>query len=125
MEQKSMTLFEKIGGMPAVDAAVELFYAKVLADDTINHFFRQTQMKSQAAKQKAFLAYAFGAPLNYTGKSMRNAHAHLVEKGLNDTHFNAVMGHLAATLMELGVSEELIAEVATLAESTRSDVLGN
>ena len=123
-DQQTLTLFEKIGGMSAVDAAVEIFYAKVLADETISHFFRWTHMKSQNAKQKAFLAYAFGAPLKYSGKSMRDAHTHLVEKGLNEQHFDAVMAHLVATLQELGVANELIAEAGKIAESTRNDVLG-
>ncbi len=118
------TLFEQIGGMTAVDATVDIFYTKVLADDSISHFFRWTHMKSQHAKQKAFLAYAFGAPLNYSGKSMRNAHAHLVERGLNESHFNAVMGHLVSTLQELQVPEELIAQTGKIAEGTRNDVLG-
>ena len=119
------SLFDQIGGMPAVDAAVDIFYTRVLADDSISHFFRWTHMKSQQAKQKAFLAYAFGAPLNYSGKSMRDAHAHLVERGLNETHFNAVMGHLVATLQELGIPEDLMDEVGKIAESTRHDVLGH
>ena len=122
--QSTLTLFEKRGGMSAVDAAVEIFYAKVLADETISHFFRWTHMKSQNAKQKAFLAYAFGAPLKYNGKSMRDAHAHLIEKGLNAVHFDAVMSHLVATLQELGVADELIAEAGKIAESTRNDILG-
>ncbi|MEM6845599.1 MAG: group 1 truncated hemoglobin [Bacteroidota bacterium] len=122
MEQ---TLFEKIGGMAAVDAAVDIFYTKVLADSSISHFFRWTHMKSQQAKQKAFLAYAFGAPLNYSGKSMRDAHANLVERGLNESHFNAVVGHLVSTLQELNVPEELIAEAGKIAENTRHDVLGH
>ena len=57
------TLFEKIGGMDAVDAAVDIFYKKVLEDEIISHFFNNTEMKSQVGKQKAFLAYAFGAPI--------------------------------------------------------------
>ncbi len=118
------TLFEKIGGMYAVDAAVEIFYAKVLADDRISHFFRWTHMKTQAAKQKAFLAYAFGAPLKYSGRNMRDAHAHLVEIGLNSSHFDAVIEHLFSTLRDLTVSEDLILEVGKIAESTRKHVLG-
>ncbi|MBD0254414.1 MAG: group 1 truncated hemoglobin [Cytophagales bacterium] len=122
--QDEKTLFEKIGGMHAVDAAVEIFYAKVLADDRISHFFRWTHMKTQTAKQKAFLAYAFGAPLKYSGKNMRDAHAHLLELGLNDSHFDAVVEHLISTLQDLDVTDELILEVNKIAESTRAHVLG-
>ncbi|MGB1061385.1 MAG: truncated hemoglobin, partial [Ketobacter sp.] len=38
------TLYEKIGGEPAVDAAVDLFYKKVLADERIKHFFEGVDM---------------------------------------------------------------------------------
>ena len=38
------SLFEKIGGEAAVDAAVLKFYAKVLADDRIKEFFAKTEM---------------------------------------------------------------------------------
>ena len=34
--QHTVTHFEQIGGMPAVDASVEIFHTKVLADDTIS-----------------------------------------------------------------------------------------
>jgi hemoglobin len=122
--QDNNSLFEKIGGMYAVDAAVEIFYTKVLADERISHFFRWTHMKSQHAKQKAFLAYAFGAPLKYSGKSMSDAHKHLLDIGLNDSHFDAVMEHLISTLKDLEVAEALIAQVEEIAESTRHHVLG-
>jgi len=117
------TLYEKIGGEAAVDAAVDLFYRKVLADDRINMFFEDVDMEKQAAKQKGFLTFAFGGPNNYTGKDMREGHKHLVERGLNDSHFDAVMEHLGGTLKELGVPDDLIAEAAAIAESTRNDVL--
>ena len=78
----SDTLFEKIGGEAAVNAAVDIFYRKVLADDRINEFFADVDMDKQAAKQKAFLTMAFGGPNNYSGEDMRIGHAHLVERGL-------------------------------------------
>ena len=115
------SLFERIGGMNAVNAAVDIFYNKVLADKSINHFFSHTDMKAQASKQKIFLAFAFGAPLNYTGKNMRDAHSHLK---LSEEHFNAVAGHLVATLQELNVAQHLIDEVVVIAMSTKNDVLG-
>ena len=41
------SLFEKIGGRDAVNAAVDLFYKKVLADDRINGFFEGIDMDAQ------------------------------------------------------------------------------
>jgi hemoglobin len=117
------SLFDRIGGNAAVNAAVDLFYQKVMADDLIRHFFDATDMNRQRAQQKAFLAFAFGGPNNYTGRDMRAAHAPLVEKGLNDDHFNAVAGHLQETLEELGVDAGAIAEVMAIAGGARNDVL--
>ena len=118
-----MTLYEKLGGEAAVSAAVDIFYRKVLTDDRVNGFFDDVDMDEQIAKQKAFLTMVFGGPNNYTGKNMREAHAPLVEKGLSDLHVDVVIEHLGATLKELGVADEDIAEVASIANSVRDDVL--
>jgi hemoglobin len=119
-----MSLYTDIGGEAAVNAAVDIFYRKVLKDARIKHFFDGIDMDKQAAKQKAFLTLAFGGPNNYSGADMRRGHAHLVAKGLNDSHFDAVMENLGATLTELNVPANLIAQAAAIAESTRKDVLG-
>jgi hemoglobin len=119
-----MSMYEEIGGEGAVNAAVDIFYRKVLKDDRIKRFFDDVDMEKQAAKQKAFLTMAFGGPNNYTGLDMRKGHEHLVKRGLNDSHFDAVVEDLAATLKELNVSENLISQVAALCETTRNDVLG-
>ena len=119
------SLYDRLGGEAAVNAAVDLFYGKVLADERIKKFFDGVDMDRQRQKQKMFLTYAFGGPVKYTGKSMRAAHAKLVaEQGLNHDHFVAVAENLQATLEELGVPEDLIGEVMTIAGSTHDDVLG-
>jgi len=118
-----MSLYEEIGGEAAVNAAVDIFYRKVLKDDRINMFFEGVDMDKQAAKQKSFLTVAFGGPNHYSGADMRKGHAHLVARGLNDSHFDAVMEHLGGTLKELNVPDHLIAQAAAIAESTRNDVL--
>ena len=117
------TLYQQLGGEAAVDAAVDIFYRKVLTDDRISAFFDGVDMDRQAAKQKAFLTMAFGGPHNYTGADMRRGHQHLVAQGLNDSHFDAVVELLGQTLTELGVAPALIGKVAAIAESTRKDVL--
>ncbi|MDH5432779.1 MAG: group 1 truncated hemoglobin [Gammaproteobacteria bacterium] len=120
----SDALFDKLGGEAAVNAAVDIFYRKVLSDSSISHFFDDTDMEAQIGKQKSFLTMAFGGPNNYSGKDMRAAHAPLVEKGLNESHFNAVATHLSDTLKELNVPQNLIDEVMAIAGSTHDDVLG-
>ncbi len=119
-----MSLYSDLGGEAAVNAAVDIFYRKVLKDDRIKHFFDGVDMNKQISKQKTFLTMAFGGPNNYSGADMRRGHAHLVAKGLNDSHFDAVMENLGATLKELNVPANLIAQAAAIAESTRKDVLG-
>ena len=123
-DENTVSLFEQLGCEAAVDAAVDVFYRKVLADYRINRFFDNVDMDKQAAKQKAFLTMAFGGPNHYTGKDLRDGHAKLVKMGLNDSHFDAVLENLAATLIELGVAQELVDQVNALAETTRNDVLG-
>lgn len=117
------SLYEKLGGEAAVNAAVDIFYKHVLADPRVNYWFDGIDMAKQAHKQKAFLTMAFGGPHSYTGRDMRIAHAHLVAKGLNDSHFDAIADNLKTTLMELEVPGETIQEVLEVVETTRDDVL--
>lgn len=120
----SESVYEQIGGAPAVDKAVDIFYRKVLTDDRISEFFDSIDMDEQAAKQKAFITMALGGPNDYTGKDMRAAHAKLVERGLSDGHFDAVVENLGATLTELGVPSDTVTAIAQQLEGLRSDVLG-
>ncbi|TLS65729.1 group 1 truncated hemoglobin [Mariprofundus erugo] len=120
---KKQSLFDQLGGNAAVNAAVDIFYRRVLADAYVVRFFEGVDMERQAAKQKAFLTMAFGGPHSYTGKDMREGHRHLIKMGLNDSHFDHILMHLRATLAELGVPNNLIQQVIAIAESTRNDVL--
>jgi len=118
------SLYNQLGGAAAIDAAVEIFYRRVLSDAYIKVFFEGIDMDKQAAKQNAFLTMVLGGPNSYTGKDMREGHKHLVERlGLNESHFEHVLAHLRSTLAELGVGDEKVAEVIAVADSVRDDVL--
>ncbi len=114
------SIYHRLGGQAAIDAAVDLFYTKVLADERVNHFFEDVNMKRQIKRQKAFLSAAFGGPTPYTGKTLRKAHADL---DLKESDFGAIAGHLQATLTELKIDKELIQEVMAVAASTKNAVL--
>ena len=117
------SLYDRIGGQGAVDVVVETFYRKVLTDDRISEFFDDVDMDRQVLKQKSFLTMVFGGPSSYSGKDMRDGHKHLVERGLNDSHVNAVIELLGKSLTEHGVAAADIAEIAAIANSVRDDVL--
>ena len=52
--EATTSLYEQLGGAPAVDAAVDVFYRKVLSDDRVSRFFDDVDMDRQIAKQKSF-----------------------------------------------------------------------
>ena len=116
-----MSLFDRLGGAPAVRAATEIFYRKVLGDQLLAPYFDDVDMDRQVAKQTAFLTMALGGPSHYTDRDLRTAHAGL--GGIGDEHVDRVIVHLAGTLRELGVSESDIAAVGEVAASVRDDVL--
>lgn len=119
----AISLYERLGGQSAINTAVDIFYRKVLTDQRVNYFFDNVDMEKQIIKQKGFLTMVFGGPNHYTGKDMREGHRHLLKKGLNDSHVDIIIEHLSTTLRQLGASEADIQEVATIANSARSDVL--
>ena len=121
--QATTSIYEQIGGEPAMEAAVELFYRKVLADERVAHFFDGVDMDAQIGKQKGFLTMVTGGPNRYTGKDMRAAHKPLLARGLNDSHVDVVIAHLGDTLRELGVGDAHITQIAAMASSLRNDVL--
>ncbi len=119
----AVSLYEKLGGDPAIEAALDIFYEKVMADSALRGFFENVAVDRIKRKQRAFLAMAFGGPSVYDGRDLRAAHHSAVKRGLDETLFNHFMGHFRATLEELGVNEGDISQVMAIAYSGQDDVL--
>lgn len=113
-----MSLYEQLGGQESISAVVDNFYERVLADETVNHFFVNTDMEKQRRHQAAFISFALGGPQKYSGMSMEKAHAGL---NLQPEHFTAIATHLAGALQHFQVPQdkidEVIATVATLKDA--------
>jgi hemoglobin len=120
-EARQNSLYHKLGGKAAMKAAIDLFYVKVLADDRIKHFFEDINMNKQRRTQNEFLSAAFGGPIPWTGKNLREAHEDL--PGLSDVHFNAVAENLQKSLEELKIEKVLIDQVMAIASSVKDQVL--
>lgn len=114
------TLYDQLGGQPAIAQVVDDFYKRVLADDTVNHFFAHTDMEKQRRHQTAFISYAVGGPNSYSGRSMEKAHSGL---NLQPEHFDAIAQHLGESLTEHGVSSEDIDTVMNRVSELKEAVL--
>jgi hemoglobin len=114
------TLYIQIGGEAAINAAVDRFYERVLADPALSPFFKGVSIGRLKAHQFAFLSQALGGPRQYTGASMVEAHARLA---IEQKHFDSVAVHLIETLRELCVPEEIIGEVAQAVTPLASQIV--
>ncbi|KAL4427204.1 hypothetical protein ABPG74_013408 [Tetrahymena malaccensis] len=114
------TVFEKIGGEAAIEAAVKIFYKKMLADPKVSSFFKDIDMTKQHTQQVSFLSFALGGPKKYVGKSMRDAHQYL---RLTNAEFDITVGHLVSTLKDLNIDEAVITEIGKMIEPLRKDVV--
>ncbi len=119
-----MTIFDEIGGEAAVNAAVDIFYQKVLADPLLIPFFASTDMEGQSRKQKAFFTIIFKGDTAGADAYMRRSHKGLVDDhGLSDAHFDAVASHLNNTLVDLDVPAPLVTKVMSAAAGLKDSVL--
>lgn len=107
-----MNIYEQIGGATAVHAAVERFYAKVLADERLVGYFPGDRVDGLMEHQRVFLTVTLGGPGRYRGRTMRHVHQAL---NIRPEHFDAVVEHLVATLVEWGMPAPTIERIgATL-----------
>ena len=115
-----MTLYERLGGQDAIHAVVEGMYQKIFTDPDLTDFFRKTDKDHQKVMQESFLTMATGGPNNYTGRSMKDVHK---GRGIAGAEFDKVFNHVVDTMKELGVNDDLIAEVGALLAPLKPDCI--
>ncbi|MGB6974907.1 MAG: group 1 truncated hemoglobin [Terracidiphilus sp.] len=118
-----MALYDDIGGAPAVRAALDAFYPRVLADEMLSPFFAGVDIDRLKATQEGFFSMALGGPNTYTGRSLGDAHAHARHQGMNDDVFNRFLHIFKGVLSDLEVPADKIAEIFVVFEGGRNSVL--
>lgn len=101
------SLYERLGGKPAIVAVVNQFVDNVAHDDRINKFFATTaadpkrlqKFKNNLVDQ---VCQASGGPCKYKGKDMKTAHQGM---GITDADFNALVEDLVAALNKFNVGD--------------------
>ena len=120
MTTQTTSLYDRLGGLDAINAAVDSWVVRVAGDDRINRKFERTdipRLKKEVADQ---LCEVTGGPCAYTGRSMRDTHA-----GMKTTagEFDVVMQHLGATLDEFNVPKTEQDELVDLLRPMRGDIV--
>ena len=99
---------------------MEEFYRRIVADARLARFFARVDMAQLKRHQALFISQALGGPKQYDGRSMAEAHAHL---DISEAHFNAVAGHLVATLKHFKVSQADIDTVVAAVAPLKADIV--
>ncbi len=118
-----MSLYKELGGEPAIETALDVFYEKIDGDPRFDVFFDGVDIDRVKRHQAAFFATALGGPNAYDGRELQRAHRKAVRKGLDEELFDAFMDHFRDTLQELDVPEGAIAEVMEVTYSGKDQVL--
>ena len=78
-------------------------YEKIFTDPQLEHYFEGINKEKQKSKQKTYLAHVFGAPVDWHGRSMIEAHAGM---NIKETDFNKFVAEIiVATLKEMKVDQ--------------------
>lgn len=114
------TLYERLGGQPAINAVVDDFVANVAADKRINPFFAHAnvpRLKRLLAEQ---ICAGTGGPCTYTGKDMKTVHAGM---GITDAQFNALVEDLVKSLDKFKVPAKEQQELLAVLGPMRTDIV--
>ena len=114
------TLYDRLGGEPAIGAVVNEFYDRVLADERVSHHFDDVEMAEQRSHQTKFLSAVTGGPMRYGGDDMETAHEEL---GVTDAEFDAIAAHLDAALREFDVADADREAVMETVDGFRGDIV--
>jgi hemoglobin len=97
---ETRSLYERLGGEPAITAVVDAFLKRVAADKRINGRFFNTDLARLRVLLIQFVSSATGGHVAYAGREMHTAHAGFQ---IVDDEFNALVEDLAGALAELKV----------------------
>ena len=116
------SIYDQIGGMAAVGAAVEELYARVLGDRQLAPYFADIDMDRQRHHMRAFIATSLGGTHLYRGRDMASVHAGIE---ITARDFDRLAGHLAGALGTLGVPSEQVMAILVRIAPLRDEIVGS
>lgn len=114
------SLYERLGGKPALTAVVGELWVQVAADVRINARFARTDPKVFGSQLVDFLCQASGGPCKYQGADMKTAHTGMK---LTDAEFTALAEDTVKALDKFKVSVTEKAEVMNMLGGLHGDIV--
>jgi hemoglobin len=119
------SLYDRLGGQPAVTAVVDGLVDRILKDTRVNKWFAHASSSPENAKAykatlTSFICKAVGGPCVYKGLDMTTAHK---GRAVTNDAFKAVAEDLSATLDSLKVPAKEKGEVMTLVGGLQSMIV--
>ncbi len=112
------SLYDRLGGIDAITAVVELFTGNQLADERLAKRTKNTDIAAWRGHLTDLICGATGGPCEYTGRAMEKAHA---RQYISEDEFAWTAGHLVAALNHFNLpqaeQDELVAIVVSLKDS--------
>ncbi|KAF4651942.1 hypothetical protein FOL47_011343 [Perkinsus chesapeaki] len=120
-DDKTKSLYERIGGDLSLETAVEMAYNKALQDARTRAYFEKNQRKMASIRQKMhqFLSGLLGGPVLYDEDNLKPAHYHM---NITDYHFDAVVEHFQGAFEELGVHPNAVLDAAAALGTARREI---
>ena len=117
-EKKS--LYDRLGGKPAIQAVVDDFVGNVAADRRINQRFANANIPRLKTMLVDQICEATGGPCKYTGQSMKAAHAGMK---ITDAEFNALVEDLVKSLDKFKVPAQEKSELLSALGGMKGDIV--
>jgi hemoglobin len=114
------SLYDRLGGEPAVAAVVDEFVTRTTSDARIKERFFNTDANNLKRLLVEFVCMATGGPCKYTGRDMASSHAGM---DLVDEEFTALVENLANALDKFKVSEKEKAELLGALGPLKPDIV--
>ena len=115
------SLYERLGGKPAITAVVDDFVGNVANDTRINKRFANADIPRLKSRLVDQVCEATGGPCKYTGASMRDAHTGMK---ITDAEFNALVEDLVTSLDKFKVPAREKNELLGALGGMKGDIVG-
>ncbi|MFM2121356.1 MAG: hypothetical protein RL722_2824 [Pseudomonadota bacterium] len=114
------TLYERLGGKPALEAVVNELWTIASADKRINARFANTKPEVFAGKLVEFLCVGTGGPCKYSGRDMKTTHTGMK---ITEAEFNALAEDIVKVLDKFKVPAKEKGEVMAILGGMMGDVI--